>query len=82
MHSLCFRSGLTKCCCCGTAVINRNTNKCVATKHNISFELQTGTPEVHIQEMTGLHRVQFSNAQLFPEEKTGKIEGRHLASLA
>jgi hypothetical protein len=31
--------------------------------------------------MTGLHRVQFSNAQLVPEEKRGKIEGPHLASL-
>jgi hypothetical protein len=77
MHSLCVRSGLTKCCCCGSAVINRNTNKRVATKHNISFEM----PEVHIQEMTGLHRVQFSNIQLVQEERTGKIEGRHLASL-
>ena len=81
MHSTCVRSGLTECCCCGTAVINRNTNKCVATKHNIPFQLQTGTPEVHVQEMTGLHRVQFSNSQLFPAEKRGKNEGRHLASL-
>jgi len=78
MCYMCIISGLTKCCCCGTAVTNRNTNKCVGTKHSISFELQTGTPKVHIQEMTGLCRVQFSNAQLVTEEKRGKIEDRHL----
>lgn len=63
-------------------MINRNANKCVAIKHNISFELQAGKPKVHIQEMTeGLKRVHFTNVQLVSKEKRGKIEGRHLASL-
>ena len=79
---MCVRSCPTKYSGSGTVMINRNANKCVATKHNISFELQTGKSEVHIQEMTqGLKRFQFTNVQLVSEEKRRKIEGRHLASV-